>query len=154
WGYSGISAQSLKDAIDASGEAGILFVAAAHNQAQNDDVTPVYPASFDSPSIISVAATHHDDRYTPFTNCGATRVDLAAPGDSVWSTWPGGGYQFASGTSMATPLVAGAAALVWSAFPNLSAAEVKARLLNSVDPIGQIGANANYPTVTNGRLNV
>src|SRR5262249_44176841 len=155
WGYWGINfPQSLKDAIDASGEAGILFVAAAHNFARDNDVTPVYPASFDSPNIISVAATDHDDRYASFTDWGATSVDLAAPGDSVWSTWPGGGYKFESGTSMATPLVAGAAALVWSAFPNLTAAEVKARLLNCVDPIGQIGTNANYPTVTNGRLNV
>jgi subtilisin family serine protease len=155
WGYWDIvPPQALKDAIDASGEAGILFVAAAHNQARDNDVTPVYPASFDSPNIISVAATDHDDRYASFTDWGATSVDLAAPGDAVWSTWPGGGYQFSSGTSMATPLVAGAAALVWSASPNLTAAEVKARLLNSVDPIGQIGANANYPTVTNGRLNV
>src|SRR5262249_6606715 len=95
----------------------------------------------------------HNDRYAWFTNWGATSVDLAAPGDHVWSTVPGG-YGWNSGTSMATPHVAGAAALVWSAFPDLTAQEVQARLLNSVDPIDQIGANASYPTATSGRLNV
>src|SRR5439155_6766391 len=63
WGYFGFFPQSLKEAIDASGEAGILFVAAAHNFALDTDVTPFYPASFDSPNIISVAATDANDRY-------------------------------------------------------------------------------------------
>ena len=150
--------QSWKDAIDSMGQAGILFVAAAHNFAVDidagSDQSRLYPAGFDSPSVISVAATDHNDRYASFTNWGATSVDLAAPGESVWSTLPGNTYGWSSGTSMATPHVAGAAALVWSAFPNLSAAEVKARLLDSVDPIGSIGANESFPTLTNGRLNV
>src|SRR5262249_49577468 len=143
--------QSSKDAIDAMGQAGILFVAAAHNQAVDIDNDfgglRMYPASFDSPNIISVAATDHNDRYAPFTNWGASSVDLAAPGELVWSTVPGNGYTWESGTSQATPHVTGAAALVWSAFPDLTAQEVKARLLSSVDPIDHIGANASYPTV-------
>ncbi len=146
--------QSWEQAVDAMGQASILFVAAAGNDARKTDTETFYPAGFDSPSIISVGATDHDDRYASFTNWGATSVDLAAPGESVWSTQPGNSYGWSSGTSMAAPHVAGAAALVWSAFPNLSAAEVKARLLNSVDSISAIGANASYPTLTNGRLNV
>src|SRR5262249_35064739 len=145
--------QALKDASDALAATGVLDVAAAANEARDNDVVPTYPASFDSPNIIAVAATDHNDRIASFSNWGATSVDLAAPGEGVWSTVPGG-YQWFNGTSMATPAVAGAAALVWSAFPNLTAAEVKARLLNSVDYIGDIGANASHPTVTNGRLNV
>src|SRR5262249_23580048 len=140
--------QARKDAIDAMGRAGILFVAAALNEAKDNDAIPAYPASYDSPSIISVAATDHNDRYAWFSDWGATSVDLAAPGVFVWSTVPGG-YTWNFGTSMATPHVAGAAALVWSAFPDLTAQEVKARLLNGVDPIGHIGANASHPTVTN-----
>lgn len=153
WGGTDFS-QAMKDAVDAAGQAGLLFVAAAHNQSTDNDAVPLYPASFDSPNIISVAATDQDDRYAAFTNWGATSVDLAAPGVEIWSSVTGGGYGWANGTSMAAPHVAGAAALVWSAFPNLTAGEVKARILNGVDPIGSIGANAAYPTLTNGRLNV
>jgi subtilisin family serine protease len=145
--------QAQRDAIDGLGQADVLFVAAAGNNARDNDAVPFYPASYDLPNIISVASTDHNDRYSSFTNWGATSVDLAAPGEMVLSTVPGGGYDWMSGTSHATPHVAGAAALVWSAFPDLTAQEVKARLLSTVDPIGHIGANASYPTVTNGRLN-
>src|SRR6185437_9211604 len=119
YGGSGFS-QARKDAIDAMGRAGMLFVTGAGNDASDIDVGPFYPASYDSPSIISVAATDHNDRYAWFSDWGATSVDLAAPGELVWSTVPGG-YTWYSGTSMATPQVAGAAALVWSAFPDLTA---------------------------------
>jgi hypothetical protein len=158
WGSSDVDAEFFqvhKDASDALGAAGILEVAAAHNFALDIDAGIDWiPARFDSPHIISVAATDHDDRIASFSNWGAQHVDLAAPGVDIYSTVPGGGYALFSGTSMATPHVAGAAALIWSAFPNLTAAQVKARLMNSVDPIGHIGANAGFPTVTNGRLNV
>src|SRR5262249_42799902 len=97
--------QAREDAIDAMGRAGILFVAAAVNEAKDNDAIPAYPASYDSPSIISVAATDHNDRYAWFSDWGATSVDLAAPGELVWSTVPGG-YTWYSGTSMATPQVA------------------------------------------------
>lgn len=146
--------KSMKDAVDRMGEAGILFVAAANNQARDVDVQPHYPSGFDSPHIVSVAATDHNDRYSSFTNWGATTVDLAAAGEFVWTTGIGNTYTWADGTSFAAPHVAGAAALIFSAFPHLTALEVKARLLGSVDPIGHIGGNAAFPTVTNGRLNV
>jgi subtilisin family serine protease len=156
WGAWDLTAspKSLKDAVDRMGEAGILFVAAANNQARDVDVQPHYPSGFDSPHIVSVAATDHNDRYSSFTNWGATTVDLAAPGEFVWTTGIGNSYGWANGTSLSAPHVTGAAALLFSAFPHLTALEVKARLLGSVDPIGHIGANAAFPTLTNGRLNV
>jgi subtilisin family serine protease len=157
YGGFGVFEQSVKDAVDAMGQAGILYVTIAGNQATDIDSlgsSNFYQAGYTSPNIISVASTDHNDRYSSFTNWGATSVDLAAPGELVWSTVPGNRYDWYSGTSMASPHVAGAAALVWSAFPNLTALEVKARLLATVDPIGHIGANASFPTVTNGRLNV
>jgi hypothetical protein len=148
--------QANKDASEALGAAGILEVAAAMNEMTDMDggTLDFIPARFEWPHIISVAATDHDDRIAAFSNWGAQHVDLAAPGVDIYSTVPGGGYALFSGTSMATPHVAGAAALIWSAFPSLTAAQVKARLLNGVDPIAHIGANAGFPTVTNGRLNV
>jgi len=153
--YAGGSfSQAWSDAVAALGQSGTLFITGAANQATDNDANPYYPASFGSPAIIAVAASDANDRIAPFSNWGATSVDLAAPGVDVWSTMPGGAYGYNSGTSMSTPHVAGAAALVWSAHPELTAAEVKARLLNGADPIGQIGANASFPTVTNGRLNV
>src|SRR5262249_19225511 len=139
---------------DAMGQAGILFVAAANNYTQDNDVIPHYPSGYDSPNIISVAATDDNDNIAAFSNWGATSLDLAAPGSALWSTCRGGGYLRADRTAMAATHGAGPAALVWSAFPDLPALEVKARLLNGVDLIGHIGGNASRPTLTNGRLNV
>ena len=148
WGGGGYE-QSLKDAIDAAGAANILFVAAAGNDYGNDnDVTPTYPASYDSPNILSVMATDHDDLMSGFSNFGLTTVDLAGPGTDVLSCEPGGGYRLLSGTSMATPHLAGACALLLSANPLLNVASLKHALLSTVD--------TNLPglCVSGGRLNV
>lgn len=85
WGGGGFS-QTLKDAIDAADAAGTLFVASAGNNSSNNDSTPSYPASYDSASIIAVAATNHTDALASFSNYGATSVDLAAPGEGILST--------------------------------------------------------------------
>src|SRR5262245_19739740 len=124
-----------------------LFVVAAGNSALNNDTLPTYPCSYPEGNVICVAASDATDALAYFSNVGATTVDLAAPGVSILSTWRDGDYFSASGTSMATPYVAGAAALVWSRNPGLSAAQVKAALLGSVDPRG-------FPLVSGGRLNV
>ena len=148
WGGGGFS-QALYDAIAAAGAAGQLFIAAAGNSGLDTDSTPNYPSNFDLDNIISVAATDHNDQLAGFSNFGATSVDLGAPGVSVLSTVPGGGYDSFSGTSMATPHVSGVAALLLSQDPGLTALEVKERILNYVDPIEALQGN----TVTGGRLN-
>ena len=152
------NSQSLKDAmanLDQPGMAPILHVLGAGNQNENNDVRPKYPANYDLDNIISVAATVQNDHYGSFSNYGATSVDLAAAGDLIHTTYLHDGYCFECwGTSMAAPQVTGAAALVWSAFPGLTAAQVKERILAGVDPIGHLGNNWQKPTLTNGRLNV
>jgi subtilisin family serine protease len=124
-----------------------LFVVAAGNSGLNTDVTASYPCAYPEPNIICVAATDSLDSLAWFSNRGTTTVDIAAPGSSILSTWNDGGYNTISGTSMATPYVAGAAALVWSRNPALTAAQVKATLLASVDALG-------LPVASGGRLNV
>ena len=148
WSGGGFN-QGLYDAIEAAGQAGQLFIAAAGNNGQNTDFSPRYPASYNLDNIISVAATDHNDQLAGFSNYGSTSVDLAAPGVSVYSTSPGGGYRFLSGTSMAAPHVAGVASLLLSQDPTLSAQEVKDRILATADPI----TNLQGKTVTGGRLN-
>src|SRR5215471_7693174 len=106
-GYS----QALYDAISRANDQNILFVAAAGNNTSNNDVRPFYPASFDLPNIISVAAINSTGALASFSNYGPTTVDLGAPGEGILSTFPGPGYGYDSGTSMATPHVTGAAAL-------------------------------------------
>src|SRR5262245_1940375 len=141
WG-GGPYSQALLDAINAGGDAGILFVAAAGNSGLDADVDPMYPAAYDSPYVVSVAATDRNDVYASFSNYGETSVDLAAPGVEIQSTMPGNTYGTLSGTSMATPHVSGAAALVWSQFPDLTPLQVKARLLSGVDDISAVPGNS------------
>jgi len=144
--------QATKDAIDALGNAGILNVFAAGNESRNIDTTPFFPASYTSPSILSIAASSSTDTRPGFSNFGVTGVDLAAPGVGIQSTvhTTNGSYGSLSGTSMATPHAAGAAALLSAYNPNLSAASLKATLMNTVDVL----ANWNGVVKSGGRLNV
>jgi subtilisin family serine protease len=143
--------QALKDAIDAAGNAGILNACAAGNFSRDNDVTPFYPATYDSPSIISVAASDQNDNRAGFSSYGATSVDLAAPGVGILSTYHGS-YAALSGTSMAAPQVSGAAALLAGRNPYLSMSQLKSLLMNNVDPLPASWANT--PVVSGGRLNV
>jgi subtilisin family serine protease len=154
WGGGGFS-QGLKDAIDRAGAADILFVAAAGNSAANMEVTNFYPAGYDSDNIISVANITSTGALSGSSNYGATRVDLGAPGSGVWSTVPGrfafqSKYASYSGTSMASPHVAGAVALYKSLNPNASAAQIKAAILAATIPTPSLEGR----TVTGGRLDV
>ncbi len=141
--------QALKDAIDEAGAAGILNVCAAGNGNNNNDLGPFYPATYDSPSIVSVAASDQNDNRAGFSSYGATTVDLAAPGVSILSTLPAT-YGRLSGTSMATPHVAGAAALLCAYNPYLSLSELKTTILSSVDVL----PNWSNLTLSGGRLNL
>ncbi len=114
WGGGGYS-EALRLAIK---EAGILFVAAAGNDALDNDIFPHYPSSYDLDNVIAVAASDWVDGLASFSNYGQQSVDLAAPGFWILSTVPGG-YDWFAGTSMAAPHVAGAAALLIAAFPEM-----------------------------------
>lgn len=151
WGGKGDEDnKGLREAIALAESKNVLFIAAAGNDGTNNDTDPTFPASFDAPNLISVAATDSADKLAYFSNRGKNSVHLGAPGVDIYSTVPGGKYTTMSGTSMACPFVAGAAALVWSANPKLSHAAVKKILLETVDPIPALEGQS----VSGGRLNV
>ena len=140
WGGGGFS-QALKDAMAAlevtPGAPGTLDVCAAGNSGVNADFSPMYPAAYDNRGIVSVLASDANDLGASFTNYGLASVDLAAPGVSIYSTEATGtcslcdpsGYRTLSGTSMASPHVAGVAAAMLSAHPGLTAAQARDALL-------------------------
>jgi subtilisin family serine protease len=155
----------MRDAIDAS--PGTLFVVSAGNDGEDVDdplvnslpppVEQDFPCEHPAPNIICVAATNHSDELaTNYSNWGASSVDLAAPGSAILSTTLAGStsysgpFTFKSGTSMSTPMVSGAAALIFGLYPGVSVAEVKNTILGSVDVLPSLVGK----TVTGGRLNV
>ncbi|WP_319579421.1 S8 family peptidase [uncultured Methanospirillum sp.] len=144
WG--GLESQSLRDAIDASSA---VVVCAAGNTGANADSNPIYPAAYTSSNVISVAATDYHDKLASFSNYGIQSVDLAAPGVSIYSTAPSGGYKFMNGTSMATPYVSGVAALIKSQNPSMTAAQIKSRILSNCDILSSLSGKV----ATGGRLN-
>jgi subtilisin family serine protease len=148
WGGPDFS-QAMLDEINAANAEEMLFVAAAGNNGFSNDILPTYPASYDAPNIIAVAATTNTDGRAFFSNYGAASVHLGAPGYDILSTTIGNTYAFFSGTSMATPHVSGAAALVLShcAFDT---AALKDALLGTVEPTSSLAS----VTITGGRLDV
>jgi subtilisin family serine protease len=144
--------QALSNAIDVLGANNILFVASAGNTGNNDDEVVVqrYPCSYDRANEICVAATNNNDQLPNWANYGPHTVDLAAPGVSIYSTLRGGTYGYLSGSSMAAPQVSGAAALILSVAPTLSAAALKADILENVDRLPSLTGKV----ITGGRLNV
>ncbi len=134
WG-STIKSRALEDVIRKAGDEGILVVAAAGNDHSDNDAKPHYPASYDLNNVISIAAVNRNVELTTFSNFGATSVDVGAPGEQIVSTWLQHGFEEKQGTSMATPFVAGVAALVLSTNPTISIGDLRARLLNSVDVV-------------------
>jgi subtilisin family serine protease len=175
FGGGGFS-QGFLNIIQSLNTAGILFVAAAGNldedgtREPNNDLVPHFPSSFTAPNVIAVASTSQADSFaSSFSHFGPTSVDLAAPGSSILSTTPfcanpgpendcdpsfvdgnGDTYTFFSGTSMSTPHVAGAAALLWAHNPNLTVAQVKNLLLLD----GDVVPSLIDITLTGRRLNI
>lgn len=156
WGGGGFS-QALSDAIARANDAGILFIAAAGNDAYDNDATASYPSNYPHANIIAVASTTSTGGLSSFSQWGRTTVDIGAPGSGIWSTVPRSvkgqvvsGYASYNGTSMATPHVSGAAALYKSSHAGATAADVKAAILGSAVPTPALQGKV----VTNGRLNV
>ncbi|WP_160724103.1 S8 family serine peptidase [Bacillus sp. USDA818B3_A] len=124
-----------------------LFVAAAGNDGVNNDYSVLanYPSSYDLPNILAVASIDSDGYRSYFSNYGATTVDVAAPGEEIYSTAPYGysnnystAYQFMSGTSMATPHVTGSAALVLASHPTYTAAQIKQSLMDNAKKLSTL----------------
>ncbi len=131
-------------AVDYAWEHGVVVVAAAGNTGRE---TYHYPAAH--PNAIAVAATTVSDSRASFSTYGDF-VDVAAPGSGVYSTLMGGGYGSMSGTSMATPHVAGLAALLFSLNPQLSNTQVRELIETNVDDLGAAGWD---PYFGSGRIN-
>jgi subtilisin family serine protease len=142
----------IKSAIGVANLAGVLFVAAAGNDGTDNDTTPHYPSSHSTsqPNVIAVAATDHNDNLASFSNFGKLSVQLGAPGVEILSSVLDNDYAKMNGTSMATPHVAGAAALVWARHPSLNHLQVKECILRKVDPKPALANKVG----TGGRLNL
>ncbi|MCB0323093.1 MAG: S8 family serine peptidase [Bdellovibrionales bacterium] len=153
WGGGGYS-QALFEAVQAANNVGIIFIAAAGNNNSNNDSSPAYPANYTNPNVISVAAVSSNGSRASFSNYGATTVDLAAPGVSIYSTKRGNAYQSLNGTSMATPHVSGVAALVLSRYPQYNPSQLKAQLLDTVQPVAALNGLMLKPGIVNARAAV
>jgi len=160
WAGPGYS-QALFDAISRAKDKDKLFVAAAGNFGErlnwyDNDQTPVYPASYNLDNIIAVLSTDHNDCLSSFSHYGHYSVDIGAPGGSltggvedIYSTKRGNDYQYLAGTSMATPYVAGVAALALGKCPPLLYSQLKTRILNKSDYLSSL----NNKCVSSGRVN-
>ena len=161
-------ASELKNAMIRAQQAGLIVVVAAGNDSIDQDSAdqPDYPAAYNLDNMIVVAATDNRDQIADFSNFGATSVQIGAPGVKILSTTAGNGYndvvaQYTDsqgraqeidwdGTSMATPIVAGAVALVWSKYPTADYHTIRDRILNTARPAAGLSGKVS----TGGILNV
>jgi len=146
WGGGGAN-KAIQEAFQKSTA---FHVMAAGNDGRNVDTKENFPSGYEMANSIAVAATDRNDRLASFSNYGAKEVDLSAPGVQTYSTLPNGRYGYKSGTSMATPHVSGAAALLVANDPSISNEELKAALMNGTDKIPSLRGK----TVSGGRLNI
>jgi subtilisin family serine protease len=144
------SSESLRSAVRSAPDA--LFVFSAGNYSSDTGRHPTYPCAYTEPNLICVTATGPLDGLLGIANYGSA-VDIAAPGEEILSTYArnlnDGAYAYMDGTSMAAPQVSGAAALVWSRWPDESPSQVRSRLVQGADhPVSLVGLGGA------GRLNV
>ena len=134
WGSS-TNDPALQDVISQSNA---LVVCAAGNSGSDIDNTPFYPSSFDSPNVLSVAATDPNDNLAGFSNYGSQSVDIGAPGVGILVCALGASYNYMSGTSMAAPFVSGVAGLIKADNPSISAAGIKTQILSGCTPVSSL----------------
>ena len=139
------TAKPLVEALERADKAGIIFVTAAANDGKNNDTTDVYPANAGTANMMVVAASNSTDAKPTWSNYGKAKVSLAAPGDAIMSTLPGNKYANLSGTSMATPLVAGLVAFLKAQDSTLTGAEVRSLMQTT-------GAKVQIETACNCRI--
>jgi Subtilase family len=143
---------ALSEEIDTLGANNILFVTAAGNTGENDDLETSrrYPCDYDRPTELCVTATNNTDQLPKWANWGVNTVQLGAPGESIYSTLREGKYGYLSGGSMASAQTSGAAALVLTARPSLSVTQLRAAILENVDKLSSLEGKV----ISGGRLNV
>jgi thermitase len=144
------SSKALHDEVADARSHGVLLVVAAGNDGKDLKSDPSYPASYTDDNIVSVAATTADDTLAGFSNFDAKGVDLAAPGDSILSTYPTDRYKQLSGTSMAAPFVTAAAAMLRAKDADASYRQIRELLLSSVDPLPALSGKV----ASGGRLDL
>jgi thermitase len=130
WGGGGYT-QALFDVIKKAQDAGILFIAAAGNESNDNDKKPTYPATYKLDNVVSVGAIDGKGKKASFSNWGAKTVHVFAPGVKIYSTVSKNKYKNMSGTSMACPHVSGVAGLLLASEPNMDYKEMKARLMST-----------------------
>lgn len=151
WG-SGQSDAALSAAIGRARNAGVIVVCAAGNNSADTTTTPFYPANYTAnwDNMVTVAATTTSDTLASFSNYGQSTITLAAPGVNIVSTLPGNQYGLKSGTSMATPFVTGAIALLWDLHPTWTYRQIINKLQQSVDYLPSLQGKV----ATGGRLDL
>ncbi len=140
---------SMETAIRTAVDVGMVVVAAAGNNAGNNDLLPNYPSGFDIDGLIAVAATDRDDALANFSNFGATTVDLAAPGADLVGAVPPNSWTTGSGTSFSAPMVSGVAALIKTTRPDLDPVAIAGLIVETVDSLPSLSGRV----ATGGRLN-
>lgn len=151
WGGGGYS-QALRDSIAAARAAGIVFVAAAGNESANNDAVENFPSNYEEDNVIAVASTTRTDGLSSFSNYGVGLVEIGAPGSEILSLGisSDSDYTVKSGTSMATPHVAGAMALMKAQFPSDTYRQLINRVIRTANPITALQSR----TSNAGRLNI